>query len=168
MTGFHDDALQIVDFERIALAEHERYMRLAIEEGRRNLTWPFGAVIVDARNGEVVARGVNEASKNPTFHGEIVTLNNFVRDHGNVPLNHAVLYTTAEPCPMCMSALVWAGLGGIVFGTSLRQLVRFGIGQIMIDAAHVCRQAGFYRGEVLGSVLARETDELFRFRPVGR
>jgi tRNA(Arg) A34 adenosine deaminase TadA len=147
-----------------ARGAHESNMRLAIDEARRNPLWPFGAIIVNAADGEVVARGVNEAGLNPTFHGEIVALNNYFRDHGNGALGDKILYTTAEPCPMCMGAFVWAGIGGVVFGTSIHELAELGIGQIMIDAAHLCRQADFFCGSVLGGVLSDDTTELFRRR----
>jgi tRNA(Arg) A34 adenosine deaminase TadA len=71
-----------------------------------------------------------------------------------------VLYTTAEPSAMCMSALVWAGIGGVVFSTSLAGLKRAGIDQIDIPAA-VVAASPFWHGELLGGVLARETDVLF-------
>lgn len=168
------DALTVVDLSKVPLADHERYMRLAIVEGLRNPLWPFGAVIVDPALGEVVATGANEAADNPMFHGEIVALNNFVRDHGhaglrneigNINLGDKILYSTAEPCPMCMSALIWAGIGGVVFGIGIHRLVELGIGQIMIEASQVCAHADFYRGAVMGNVLAEETDTLFRRRP---
>jgi tRNA(Arg) A34 adenosine deaminase TadA len=60
-----------------------------------------------------------------------------------------------------MSALVWAGIGGVVFGTSLAGLKRAGIDQIDIPAATIVAASPFWHGEVLGGVLERETDRLF-------
>ena len=65
---------------------------------------------------------------------------------------------------MCMSALAWAGMGGVVWGTSIADLSRFGIDQIMIPAKVVIAAASFYRGLILGGVLRAETDALFRDR----
>src|SRR5882724_7483002 len=93
------------------LALHEQGMRLAIEAARGNPVWPFGAVIVRVADRELMARGVNNGAANPTFHGEIVALNDYVGRHGNQGWEGSILYTTAEPCPMCMSALAWAGIG---------------------------------------------------------
>ena len=81
-----------------------------------------------------MAAGVNRGSVNPTFHGEIVAIDDYVARHGNQGWAEAILYTTGEPCPMCMSALAWAGMGGVVWGTSIADLNRFGIDQIMIPA----------------------------------
>jgi tRNA(Arg) A34 adenosine deaminase TadA len=65
---------------------------------------------------------------------------------------------------MCMSAMVWAAMGGVVWGTSIEQLRQFGINQISIPAATVIGGSPFYRGEILGHVLRAETDALFRNR----
>lgn len=145
-------------------AVHELAMRLAIAEARGNATFPFGAVIVRQGDARVMAAGVNRGSVNPTFHGEIVAIDDYVARHGNQGWAEAILYTTGEPCPMCMSALAWAGMGGVVWGTSIADLSRFGIDQIMISANAVITAASFYRGFILGGVLRAETDALFRDR----
>jgi tRNA(Arg) A34 adenosine deaminase TadA len=146
------------------LAEHERAMRLAIAAARDNQAWPFGAVIVRENGRETMASGVNSRSANPTFHGEIVALNDYVARHGNQGWEGLILYTTAEPCPMCMSALVWSGIGGVVYGTSIDSLEKYGINQIRISAAAVIGAAPFYHGALMGGVLELETDALFRNR----
>jgi tRNA(adenine34) deaminase len=65
---------------------------------------------------------------------------------------------------MCMSAIVWAGIGGVVYGSSITALAEAGIAQIMIDAIAVRGAASFYRGLIIGGVLQAETDALFRNR----
>ena len=62
---------------------------------------------------------------------------------------------------MCMSAMVWAGIGGIVYGTSIEKFRQVGINQILIPAATVIGASPFYHGEILGGVLQAETDALF-------
>lgn len=148
----------------ISLDRHERAMRAAIEQGRRNAAYPFGAVIVRAETGEVMGQGVNDMSANPTLHGEIACMNDYVGRHGSTDWPSRVLYTTAEPCPMCMSALVWARIGGVVFGTPIEGLKRFGIDQIDITARAVVDASPFYSGILLGGVLQDDTDRLFRER----
>jgi tRNA(Arg) A34 adenosine deaminase TadA len=111
-----------------------------------------------------MAAGVNKSAANPTLHGEIVAINDYVAHHGNRSWDEAILYTTGEPCPMCMSAMVWAGMGGVVWGTSIEQLRQFGINQIMIPATTVIGGSAFYHGEILGHVLQTETDALFQNR----
>ncbi len=151
----------------ITMAQHERFMRQAIEEGRLNARYPFGAVIASPPVGEVLARGVNNVGENPILHGEIACMNDYVRRNGNRGWDSVVLYTTAEPCSMCMSALVWAGIGGVVFGTSIDGLKKAGIAQIQIRAQAVVDASPFYHGTLLGGVLREETDRLFLERKRG-
>jgi len=148
----------------IAMAEHERCMRLAIAEARRNPFYPFGAVIVRPYTGEVAARGVNDSRANPILHGEIACMNDYVKVHGNKDWSSMVLYTTGEPCSMCMSALVWAGIGGVVFASSIDGIRRAGIDQIAITAKQVADASPFYNGVLVGGVLAAETDRMFMDR----
>jgi tRNA(adenine34) deaminase len=151
----------------ISRAEHEAFMRLAIEAARGNPAYPFGAVIVRPDSGEVLARGVNTSRDNPILHGEIACMNDYVARHGNAGWDAAVLYTTGEPCSMCMSALVWAGIGGVVFASSIEAIRRSGISQIDISAEAVAAAAPFYHGVLEGGVLAAETDRMFMDRQRG-
>ena len=153
-----------IDLSAIPTSAHEQAMRLAIAEARGNPAFPFGAVILRAADRHVMATGVNKSAANPTLHGEIVAINDYVAHHGNRSWDEAILYTTGEPCPMCMSAMVWAGMGGVVWGTSIEQLRQFGINQIMIPATTVIGGSAFYHGEILGHVLQTETDALFQNR----
>jgi tRNA(Arg) A34 adenosine deaminase TadA len=148
----------------IPMERHERAMRAAIEQGRRNAFYPFGAVITRADSGTIVGAGVNNTRANPTLHGEIACMNDYVARNGSTGWEASVLYTTAEPCPMCMSALAWARIGGVVFGTSIASLKRFGIDQIDITSRAVIDAAPFFTGSLLGGVLEAETDRLFRER----
>lgn len=151
----------------ISMVQHEQAMRQAIEEARRNPVYPFGAVIVRAGNGEVLARGVNDSGRNPLLHGEIACMNDYLRLNGNTGWGQGVLYTTGEPCSMCMSALVWAGIGGVVFASSMDGIRRSGIEQIDITARAVVAASPFYSGLLLGGVLAAETDRMFMERRKG-
>lgn len=153
-----------IDLSAIPLFAHEQAMRLAITEAHGNPAFPFGAVVLRATDRQVMASGVNRSAANPTFHGEIVAINDFVARHGNQGWDGAILYTTGEPCPMCMTAMVWAGIGGIVWGTSIEQLRQFGINQVLIPATTVIGASAFYHGNILGHVLQAETDALFRNR----
>ena len=144
-------------------------MRLAFAAAKANAFYPFGAVIIGAADRAVLAEGVNNSKTNPILHGEIVKINNDVTRHANQGWSEGILYTTGEPCPMCMSAIVWAGIGGVVYGSSISTLAQAGIAQIMIDAGTVRAAAPFYRGQIMGGVLRAETDALFqsaaRIRP---
>jgi len=72
-----------------------------------------------------------------------------------------VLYTTAEPCPVCQSAVEWAGIPWVVYGSSIPFLQGLGWWQIDIRAGEVARRTPFRRTAVLGGVLAKECNALF-------
>ena len=153
-----------LDLGAIPLAAHEATMRLAIAAAKANPFYPFGAVIIGAADRAVLAQGVNSGKTNPILHGEIVAINDYAARHGNQGWADGILYTTGEPCPMCMSAIVWAGISGVVYGSSITTLAEVGIAQIMIGASAVRDAAPFYRGRIMGGVLRAETDALFRNR----
>jgi tRNA(Arg) A34 adenosine deaminase TadA len=153
-----------LDLDAVSPAAHEAAMRLAIAAARANPFYPFGAVIIGASDRAVLVQGVNNGKTNPILHGEIVAINDYVARHGNQGWADGILYTTGEPCPMCMSAIVWTGIGGVVYGSSIGTLAEAGIAQITIDASAVRDAAPFYPGQIKGGVLRAETDALFRDR----
>jgi tRNA(adenine34) deaminase len=154
-----------IDLEAVARKTHERFMRLAIEQARKNPAFPFGAVIVRLADRRVMAEGVNEAHTGPTLHGEIAAIHDYVARHGHRGWEETVLYTTGEPCPMCMSAIVWAGIGGVVYATSIAGLKQVGFDQIAIGSPVIAAASSFWHGGILGGVLAEETDRMFAERP---
>jgi len=141
--------------------DHERHMRQAIALADHVPDRPFGAVIVDCESGEVVAEGWNRSDDNPTLHGEIDAINRLVAAAAGTVGSRLALYTTAEPCPMCQGAILWAGIGAVVFGTSIRFLIDTGWRQIDIPAEEVVRRSLGWRCEVTGGVLEAECNELF-------
>lgn len=148
--------------DAIPAAAREKAMRRAIAVARRNPSHPYGAVITRIADGHEMAEGVNTTSHSPVLHGEIAAINDYIHRHGNRDWPEMVLYTTAEPCTMCMSALIWAGIGGVIFATSLDGLARaYGSRGIDISAASLAAAAPFWQGEVVGGLLANETDPLF-------
>jgi tRNA(adenine34) deaminase len=164
MTEIHQLSAKPLSLSAIPLQMHEQAMWLAITAAYRNRFFPFGAVIVRAADRQVMATGINNGSTNPILHGEIVAINEYVSQHGNRGWEEVILYTTGEPCPMCMSALTWARIGGVVYGSSIEILRQTGIDQVLLPAAVVVSASPFYRGEILGGVLAAETDTLFTNR----
>jgi tRNA(Arg) A34 adenosine deaminase TadA len=96
-------------------------MRRAIELSRENVRrggGPFGAVIV--RAGEVVGEGFNRvtATNDPTAHAEVVAIRNACERLGTFSLHGCEIYTSCEPCPMCLSAIYWARLDRIWFANT--------------------------------------------------
>jgi len=102
-----------------AVADHESFMRLALEQARLAAEAgevPIGAVAVSG--GGVVGRGFNRpiGAVDPTAHAEVIALREAARALNNYRLTGVDLYVTLEPCLMCVGALVHARVGRVVFG----------------------------------------------------
>ncbi|MDB5104265.1 MAG: tRNA-specific adenosine deaminase [Fibrobacteres bacterium] len=93
---------------------------------------PFGAVV--ARNGRIVGKGSNQvvASSDPTAHAEVVAIRDACRALKTFQLDGCVLYTSCEPCPMCLAAAYWARVDRIVFANSRVDAARIGFGDDFI------------------------------------
>ena len=96
----------------------ERAIALATENVTSGRGGPFGAVIV--RDGEILATGANlvTATNDPTAHGEIVAIRNACAALGSFQLSGCHIYTSCEPCPMCLAAIYWARCDAIFYGNS--------------------------------------------------
>ena len=142
-----------------ASADDERFMRLALDEAKKG-DLPFGALIV--RDGEILARGHNLGRTNgdPTAHGEIVAIRRCLADHGSAALTGSTLYTSGEPCAMCMGAIIWCHVGRLVFAASVEQLATR-LHQIMISSAEIAARESFSPIAITGGVLADEAMQLF-------
>jgi tRNA(adenine34) deaminase len=140
--------------------DDERFMRMAIEQARI-ADFPFGAVIV--KDGKVLARGRNMGRTlgDPTAHGEMVAIRRFLDQYPPTLLRGASLYTSGEPCAMCMGAILWCHIGRLVFAASVAQLATK-IDQIMLSAADVAATAKFAPISITGGVLANEAMALFK------
>lgn len=107
-----------------------KFMLIAINEARKGIEngdgGPFGAVIV--KNDEVIGVGHNRVLKNKdaTCHGEMEAIRNASKNLNTFDLSGCVLYTTGEPCPMCLAACLWANIEKIYFGCSILDNERIG------------------------------------------
>ncbi len=138
---------------------HERYMQMAIDglgDGP-----PFGAVIVDNDSGEVMCHGRNRGSTNRIYHGEMDAMINCGDKHPQLDWTGLTLYTTGEPCPMCMSGIIWNRIPRVVYATSIRKLTNIGLHQISLDSPTVAGAASFYSGEIISGILEDRTDRMF-------
>ena len=115
-----------------------------------------------------MAEGWNKSSVNPTWHGEIDAINRLAESQAGFDGSQLVLYTTAEPCPMCQGAILWTGIKTVVYGTSIRLLQSLGWRQIDILAEEVVRRSPSWRCTVIGGVLERECNALFEAASTGR
>lgn len=139
----------------------EDYMRKAIALALKAPQYPFGAVIVRRSSGEIVAEGYNQSALNPIYHGEIVAINQCAQTLHPKDWSEFDLYTTAEPCPMCQSAIAWAGIATVYFGTSIPRLQQLGWWQITIRAEEINAQTPFRNIRIVGGILADQCDALF-------
>ena len=147
--------------------KNEDFMRRAITLALKTPELPFGAVIVNRTTGEIVAEGYNQSALNPTFHGEIVAINRCAELHHPADWSEFDLYTTAEPCPMCQSAIIWAGIACVYYGTSIPYLQKHNWRQINIRASAVIAQTAFRNSAVVGGILEAECNTLFDKAPRG-
>ena len=95
-----------------------RAIELSVENVRSGRGGPFAALVV--RDGEVVAEGTNEVTtlNDPTAHAEIVAIRRACAALGAFQLDGCEVYTTCEPCPMCLGAIYWARPDRVYFGSS--------------------------------------------------
>ncbi len=140
--------------------DDEKFMRLALEEAAA-AAFPFGAVIV--KDGQVLGRGHNRTGidHDPTAHGEMVAIRSFLTAHGPDAIQGTTLYTTGEPCCMCMGAILWCGISRLVYAASLTQLLTK-LDQIRFSAEDIAAKTGFSSIEITGGVLDGEAMRLFK------
>jgi tRNA(adenine34) deaminase len=145
----------------ISQADHEKYMRPAIAESAHTRNIPNAAVIAKPATGEVMARGINNSDYDPLLHGQLACVQDYIRRNGNREWDECVLYTISEPCTMCQSALVFAGIAGTVFGSSIEGVNRGGVENPRIRAKDIVEASSFYKGFIIGGILSDETDKIF-------
>ncbi|MFB6248099.1 MAG: nucleoside deaminase [Salinibacter sp.] len=108
---------------------------LAVENVESGLGGPFAALVV-AEN-EIVARGTNRVTtvRDPTAHAEITAIRAACQERGDFHLDGCVLYSTCEPCPMCLGAIYWARLDGVVYAATRADAAAAGF-----DDEHIYRE----------------------------
>lgn len=109
---------------------HEEYMKMAIRLARKNVQdgkgGPFGAVIV--KNGEVVASAMNEVTStdDPTAHAEVVAIRQACKNLGSYQLDGCDIYSSCEPCPMCLGAIYWSRPDHVYFAATRKDAAASG------------------------------------------
>lgn len=132
-------------------------MKAAINEAERNRT-PFGAAL--AMGDQVFATAANQTGQknDPTAHAEIEVIRKLSEQIQKKDLSGFVLYTTCEPCPMCMSAIVWAGIETVVYGCGIPLVSKY-MDQIEIRAEEIIEK-GKKETEILGDFMKLECETL--------
>jgi tRNA(Arg) A34 adenosine deaminase TadA len=113
------------------------FMRLAVEKTREGIAAgqsPFGSVIV--RGGEVVAATHNTVWQtcDPTAHAEVNCIRAAAKALKTIALNGCTLYSTTEPCPMCLAAIHWAKIDRVVFGATIADAAKAGFHELFVPA----------------------------------
>jgi len=104
----------------------ERAIALSLENVRAGSGGPFATLVV--RNGSVVAEGTNQvtATLDPTAHAEVVAIRKACQALKNFQLSDCELYTTCEPCPMCMGAIYWARVAKVYYANTRADAAKIG------------------------------------------
>ena len=135
---------RVVPEEAAYHAENE-YMELAVTEARDGIYngdgGPFGSVIV--LDGKIVGQGHNcvVSGNDSTCHGEISAIRNAESSLGTFDLSGAVLYTTGEPCPMCLAACLWANIEHVYYGCTIEDNEMIGFRDKKFDELFGGREA---------------------------
>jgi tRNA(Arg) A34 adenosine deaminase TadA len=109
-----------------------RAIQLAIDSVQSDTGGPFGAVIV--RNDAIVAEGANcvTSTKDPTAHAEVCAIRRACTQLGVFELKDCEIYTSCEPCPMCMGAIYWARIGRVYFASTAQDAAEIGFDDSLI------------------------------------
>jgi len=124
----------------------EEFMFSAIEEARAGMTsgegGPFGAVVV--MGDRIISRAHNTVLKDndPTRHAEVKAISEAARKLGSYDLSGCEIYSTTEPCPMCFSAIHWARIQKVIFGTRISDVAELGFNELAIPAGKMKHYGG--------------------------
>ena len=139
------------------------FLRAAMRAAREGIAAgqsPFGSVI--ARAGQVVAAAHNTVWRDtdPTAHAEVNNIRAAARALNTIDLAGCTLYSTCEPCPMCLSAIHWAKIARVVFGAAIEDAAAAGFSELRVPARELARLGGSPL-VVEGGLLAEECRALF-------
>ncbi|OAL05333.1 cytidine deaminase-like protein [Phaeosphaeriaceae sp. SRC1lsM3a] len=158
-----------------------KYMRLKANEALYEQSGPcpfaaYGSIIVNHTSDQIVCRGANFRTGDPTIHGEISAINactavfaarNMTPTEIFAAWADLSIYTNAESCPMCASAIRWSGFKEYIYSTTIQHNYNAGWGVITMSSYDVfqqTRQLPGYQTVMLGQILTNETDPLFSWQ----
>lgn len=145
------------------MMNHEEFMRVALSEAKKG-DMPYGAVLV--KDDKIIMKGHNttQTDSDVSAHAELNVLRYFTKQTKTYSLDALKgykLYATCEPCPMCASACIWAGVSEIIFGISSQGVAQLGFEQIDLSCEYVIEQ-GFQKIKITKGILAQECLDLFK------
>ncbi|GAA6019924.1 hypothetical protein JCM8202_001755 [Rhodotorula sphaerocarpa] len=178
--GLHNDNQSGLSLNGVPATTRTKWMRVANNAVPEILGsghcshFPFGVAVVNTTSDELVCVAANQVgiTGNPSLHGEISGLKRCTKvltERGLSPTEileawrDLSMYTTGEPCPMCASALRWAGMGEVIWATSIETIIRGGRNQIYLPSSLIVSASYSlpHQTHWFGSVLANETDPGF-------
>ncbi len=130
-----------------------RYMKIAKELAddnlKTNVGGPFGACVV--KDGEVVGRGSNHvlANNDPTAHAEVMAIRDACKNLGTYDLSGCIIYTSCYPCPMCLSAIIWANVKTVYYGNTKKDADKIGFRDDFMYEYIAQLTAGFMESNLL-------------------
>ncbi len=142
----------------------ETFMKRAIELSKmsieNNFGGPFGSVIV--KDQKIVAEGWNQvtSTNDPTAHGEVVAIRNACKELNSFSLDGCEIYTSCEPCPMCLAAIYWARMEKIYFANTEQDA--YDIGFSDSDFHSELKKDAFKRKIPVERLLAKEAKDVFQ------
>lgn len=137
-----------------------RAIALSIENVRNGMGGPFGCVVV--RNGQIIAEGANRVTEtnDPTAHAEIVAIREACRKLGSFQLDGCDIYSSCEPCPMCLGAIYWARPSQLYFASTAEDAARAGFDDRFIYEQLEVEYAD--RSIPMAQMMRHEAQEAFR------
>ncbi|MFH1877276.1 MAG: nucleoside deaminase [Candidatus Omnitrophota bacterium] len=141
-------------------------MAIAIEEAYKGIRaghgGPFGAVVT--RGGKVIAKAHNTVlkDKDPVQHAEMRAISMAAGIFRSYDLSGCEIYSTTEPCPMCFSAIHWARIDGVIYGTAIEDVAELGFNELAIHA-ETMKKTGKSRVRVRGGFMREECVQLLSF-----
>ena len=104
----------------------EKAIELSVKNLRNNLGGPFGAIVV--KDGEIIGQGSNRVTSlnDPTAHAEIMAIRDACKNIKSFSLKGAEIYTSCEPCPMCLAAIYWARISKIYYSNTRKDAAEIG------------------------------------------
>lgn len=150
--------------EPVAQLQDERFMRVALNSIPSDARRPFACVLVDLSTQSILERMSSATDGQQEPHVIVEVMRQAATAMPRIARDRLCLYSTAEPCPVCLSAMVWFGVPRLVFGIGNGTLKRLGYTRINISASEFVQRAPFVNCTVVGGVLATEVEPFFRGR----
>ncbi len=139
------------------------FMHLAVDQARQGIgagQSPFGAVVVDGTRVLAGAHNTVWRDTDPTAHAEINAIRLAARQLGRIDLRGCVMFTTCEPCPMCLAGVHWSKIDRVVYGATIADAAAAGFCELTVPARDLARRGGS-RVQIEGGVLSQECRRLF-------